>query len=195
MMMTEIERALSMLRMDLVQHFGQDDWNDGLAEQVVRTLVACLEPRPVLVSDPKLPQDVLRRALRYVDDNLDSKLTWHEIAATVGMNAFTFGRRFKLSTGMALHQYVVRCRVRRAMKLLADTELSIAQIAFEVGCSCQSHLTNLFRKYAGTTPSSCRTAARHARRDATGNGPLVAGPLTHQEIGTTAARARIRASV
>ena len=192
MMMTQIERALSMLRMDLVQRFAQDDWNDGQAEQVARTVVACLQPRPVLVSDPKLPLDVLRRTLRYVNDNLDSRLTWHQIAATVGMNAFTFGRRFKLSTGMAPHQYVVRCRVRRAMKLLADTELSIAQIAFEVGCSCQSHLTNLFRKYAGTTPSACRTAAKQTRRDAMPMGRALLGPLP-KEIGATAGRARIRA--
>jgi transcriptional regulator GlxA family with amidase domain len=194
MTIVRIEHALSMLRMELVQRFAQDDWNDGQAEQVARTVVACLQPRPVLVSDPKLPRDVLQRTLRYVNDNLDSRLTWHEIAATVGMNAFTFGRRFKLSTGMAPHQYVVRCRVRRAMKLLADTELSIAQIAFEVGCSCQSHLTNLFRKYAGTTPRACRTAAKQTRRDAMGTGRPLLGPLP-KEIGATAQRARIGASV
>ena len=194
MTITKIDRALSMLRMELVQRFAQDDWNDGQAEQVARTVVACLQPTPVWVSDPKLPRDVLRRTLRYVDDNLDSRLTWHEIAATVGMNAFTFGRRFKLSTAMSPRQYVVRCRVRRAMKLLADTELSIAEIAFEVGCSCQSHLTNLFRKYAGTTPSACRTAAKQTRRDAMATGRPSLGPL-RKEIGATTERARIRASV
>jgi len=199
MTIIRIEHALSMLRTDLVQRFVHDDWNDAQVEQVARTLVACLRPGRDAVSDqpevfdPKLPRDVLRRSLRHVNDNLDSRLTWNEIAAAVGMNIFNFGRRFKLSTGMTPHQYVVRCRVRRAMKLLADTELSIAEIALEVGCSCQSHLTNLFRKYAGTTPSACRTATRQTRRDTTPAGGPALRALP-KEIGGTRAAARITGS-
>ena len=41
MTIVRIEHALSMLRMDLVQHFAYDDWNDAQIEQVARTLVAC----------------------------------------------------------------------------------------------------------------------------------------------------------
>ena len=157
-MIMRIERAL---RSDRVQRFAQNDWNDAQADQVARMVVAYLRlgengSRDYRVSDPRLPRDVLRRTFRHVNDNIDSRLTWDEIAAAVGMNTFHFGSRSKPSTGMTPHRYVVRCRVRRAMKLLADAELSIAELAFEVGCSCQSHLTNLLRKYAGTTPSACR---------------------------------------
>jgi transcriptional regulator GlxA family with amidase domain len=199
-MIMRIERALRMLRSDLVQRFAQNDWNDARAEQVARTVVAYLRlgengSRDHRVSDPRLPRDVLRRSLRYVNDNLDSRLTWDEIAAAVEMNTFNFGRRFKLSTGMTPHQYVVRCRVRRAMKLLADTKLSIAEIALEVGCSCQSHLTNLFRKYAGTTPSACRTATRQTRRDTTATGGSPLGALPKEIAGTSATAARIRGSL
>jgi transcriptional regulator GlxA family with amidase domain len=197
-MIMRIERALRMLRSDLVQRFAQNDWNDAQAEQVVRTVVAYLRlgengSRDHRVSDPRLSRDVLRRTFRHVNDNLDSRLTWDEIAAAVGMNTFNFGRRFKLSTGMTPHQYVVRCRLRRAMKLLADTQLSIAEIAFEVGCSCQSHLTNLFRKYAGTTPRAYRTATRQTRRDTTATEPL--GALSREIADTSATAARIGGSL
>ena len=67
-----------------------------------------------------------------MNDNLDSKLRWDEIAADVGMDPFAFGRRFKLSTGMTPHDYVIRCRLRRGMLLLQST-LSLADIALEVG--------------------------------------------------------------
>ena len=75
-----------------------------------------------------------------------------------------FGRGFKLSTGMTPHQYIIRCRLRRAMKLLARDELTLADIALEVGCSCQSHLTTLFRKHLGTTPGAFRLSAREGQR-------------------------------
>jgi len=46
----------------------------------------------------KLPPDALRCAIRFVHDNLDSKLKWDEMAAALGLDPFTFGRRFKLGT-------------------------------------------------------------------------------------------------
>lgn len=110
--------------------------------------------------DGGLPPDVMRSALQYVNDNLDSKLSWAQIAAAVGLSAFTFGRSFKLASGVTPHQYVIHCRVARAMKLLERAEPSIAEIALEVGCSCQSHLTTVFRKHTGTTPGAFRRAAR-----------------------------------
>jgi AraC-like DNA-binding protein len=107
----------------------------------------------------RLPRSVLRRTLRYVASNLDGKLTWEEIASAVGMDPFRLGRGFKLSTGMTLHQYVTRSRLRRARLLLAHGRLSLADIALEVGFSCQSHLTTLFHKHTGTTPGAFRRAS------------------------------------
>ncbi len=169
MMMLRIERALGMLRMDLVQRAAQADWDDDQAEQVAHAVVACLRTGRAAPDDhapapgATLTGAALRGVVRYVDAHLDSKLKWEEIAAAVGLDAFRFGRGFKLATGMTPHQYVVRCRVRRAMRLLVRTESSIADVALEVGCSCQSHLTTLFRKHAATTPAAFRRAARAGR--------------------------------
>jgi AraC-like DNA-binding protein len=57
-------------------------------------------------------------------------------------------------TGLTPHQYIIRCRLERAMKLLSQSEMRLAEIAVEVGCCCQSHLTALFRKHLNTTPGS-----------------------------------------
>ena len=129
---------------------------------------AALRVDPYL-RDPALPQHVLWKVFQYVNEKLDSRLTWEEIASAVGMDQFRLGRGFKQSAGMTLHQYVTRCRVWQAMQLLADDGLSIADVALEVGCSCQSHLTTLFRKHTGTTPGAFRRAVfRGARPPAFG---------------------------
>jgi len=112
----------------------------------------------------RLSRQGLRRALAFVNANLDSKLNWGRIARAVGMSTFSFGRRFKVTTGITPHQYVIRRRIRKAMSLLASTERSICDIALDVGCACQSHLTTMFRKYAGTTPSAFRRSAKANRR-------------------------------
>jgi len=168
-LMRRIERALAQLGPDVVDRADGRDWDEARAARVAQAVVACLraEARPPAADDAapgaRLPRDALRRAVRFIHGNLESKLRWRDIAAAVGMGPFTFGRGFKVTTGMTPHQYVIRCRVRRAMKLLAGADRPIADIAFEVGCSCQSHLTTMFRTQVGTTPKVFRSAARRSR--------------------------------
>jgi transcriptional regulator GlxA family with amidase domain len=170
MMLSKVEHALGMMRIYLVECATQNDWGDHRADELARTIAACLRQttgesnQKAMERDTRLSRDVLRRAVRFVNDNLDSKLRWDEIASAVGLDPFTFGRGFKLSTGMTPHQYIIRCRLRRAMKLLARDELTLADIALDVGCSCQSHLTTLFRKHLGTTPGAFRASAREGQQ-------------------------------
>ena len=204
MMLSKVEHALGMMRIYLVECATQNDWGDHRTDELAQTIAACLRQAKVAPQqatqerDPRLSRDVLRRAIRFVNDNLDSKLKWDEIASDVGLDPFSFGRGFKLSTGMTPHQYIIRCRLRRAMKLLARDEITLADIALEVGCSCQSHLTTLFRKHLGTTPGAFRMSAREGRqhvphftRPTAANTPNQ-GTMGKQRSGFAAARAQAR---
>ena len=170
MTLNKVEHALGMMRIYLVECAAQNEWGDHRSEELAQTIAACIRQttdeggQKAPQRDPRLARDVLRRAVRFVNENLDTKLKWDEIAAAVGMDPFTFGRGFKLATGMTPHQYIIRCRLRRAMRLLAREDLTLADIALEVGCSCQSHLTTLFRKHLGTTPGAFRLSAREGKR-------------------------------
>ena len=170
MTLNKVEHALGMMRIYLVECAAQNEWGDHRSEELAQAIIACLRQttdeagQVTPERDPRLARDVLRRAIRFVNENLDTKLKWDEIATAIGMDPFTFGRGFKLATGMTPHQYIIRCRLRRAMRLLARDELTLADIALEVGVSCQSHLTNLFRKHLGTTPGAIRESARVGRQ-------------------------------
>ena len=170
MIRRKVEQALEVMRVYLVECVSQDDWGDHRADELAQTIRAWLHQssgelrQTAPERSAKLPWDVFRRAVRFVNQNLDTKLKWEEIATEVGLDPFTFGRGFKQSAGMTPHQYVIRCRLRRAMKLLAHEDLALADVALEVGCSCQSHLTTLFRKHLGTTPGAFRLSARQQRQ-------------------------------
>lgn len=58
------------------------------------------------------------------------------------------------ATGIAPHQYHIRCRVNNAKRMLLQRELSIAQIAQAVGFSSQSHLNYHFKRTIGLTPTA-----------------------------------------
>jgi AraC family transcriptional regulator len=173
MTLSRIDQALGMIRIYLVECAAQNDWSDDRTEEVAQAIVACFRQstdhagHESAERDARLARDVLRHAIRFVNNNLDSKLRWDEIAKVVGLDPFTFGRAFKLTTGMTPHQYIIRCRLRRAMRLLAQEDLTLAAIAMEVGCACQSHLTTMFRKHLGTTPGAFRGSSRERQRLAT----------------------------
>jgi AraC family transcriptional regulator len=197
MSLSKVEHALGMMRIYLVECAAQNAWGDHRSEELAQTIAACIRQttdeggQKAPQRDPRLARDVLRRAIRFVNDNLDSKLKWDDIAMAVGLDPFTFGRGFKLATGMTPHQYIIRCRLRRAMRLLAREELTLADIALEVGCSCQSHLTTLFRKHLGTTPGAFRVSARERQRRV----PDFTVPMTGEVANQGAMRASRSASV
>lgn len=96
----------------------------------------------------------LQQSIDYIYEFLDRELSLSELAAVVQMSPFHFAHLFKQSTGIAPHQFVIRCRVERAKELLLHSTFSIADIAAEVGFANQSHLTRHFKRIVGVTPSA-----------------------------------------
>ena len=100
----------------------------------------------------------LRRAIEFINENLDKEQTvaLAAVAQAVQMSYFHFSRAFKQSTGVSPNAYMTEQRIERAKKLLAETELPIADIALRTGFASQSHFTTTFRKLVWTTPKAFR---------------------------------------
>jgi AraC family transcriptional regulator len=94
--------------------------------------------------------------LDYVDAHLNDDLSLAELAKVSGLSAHHFGAAFKASTGATPHRYVIEQRVERARDLLRDRGQGIADVAYAVGFSSQSHFTANFRRIVGVTPSRFR---------------------------------------
>jgi AraC-like DNA-binding protein len=107
-----------------------------------------------------LPPAVMRRVREYVDAHLGGSMDLAMLAGVAGVSIHHFARGFKHSTGITPHHYLTQKRVERAQHLLADTELSLSEIAYAVGFSDQSHLARHFRQMLGVTPGQFRWAQR-----------------------------------
>jgi AraC family transcriptional regulator len=55
---------------------------------------------------------------------------------------------------------VMQRRLERTERLLAETDLSLSQVALDSGFSDQSHFSSCFRKHFGTSPRSFRRSRR-----------------------------------
>lgn len=80
-----------------------------------------------------------------------------EIARAVACSPYHLCRIFKTRTGLTVHQYLTRLRLRAALNTILETSVdSLSSIAFAHGFSSHSHFTAAFRREFRTTPSKAR---------------------------------------
>jgi AraC family transcriptional regulator len=103
-----------------------------------------------------LPKSKLQQVIDYIQNNLDCDTGLEELARVAQMSSHHFGKLFKQSMGATPHQYVLKCRIERAKKLLSEKRLSIAEISQVTGFCHQGHFTDVFRRYTTLTPRQYR---------------------------------------
>jgi AraC family transcriptional regulator len=138
-------------------------WGRVRAENLQQRLLAQLLLRhSSLRRGVELPRTSLIRrrlytVLHFIEERLgDEGLTLERIAGEVGLSPFCFARSFREEMGLPPHRYVRERRVARARQLLHQPERTIAEVAYAVGFSSQSHLTMVFRNHVGVTPGDYR---------------------------------------
>ncbi len=108
-----------------------------------------------------------RRAVEtalWIDAHAHRPLDLERAAAQAGLSAFHFLRLFARILGVTPHQYLVRARLRRAARLLADDARPITDIAYDVGFGDLSNFVRTFHRAAGVSPRGFRRAARGDRK-------------------------------
>ena len=103
-------------------------------------------------------------AALWIDAHAHEEVDLERAAREAGLSAFHFLRLFAKALGVTPHQYLVRSRLRRAARLLADEERSITDIAFGVGFGDLSNFVRTFHRAAGVSPRGFRRAAKGDRK-------------------------------
>jgi AraC family transcriptional regulator len=112
-------------------------------------------------ADGVLPRRKLQTVIEYIMENLEGSPTLEQMASVVNLSPHHFARRFKATTGLPPHQYVIARRVERAQHLLAKhDELGLAEVALGVGFSDQSKFSFHFKRIVGVTPRQFRISER-----------------------------------
>jgi AraC-like DNA-binding protein len=102
----------------------------------------------------------LQRVRNYVEEHLTENIDLGALANVAELSKWHFARAFKQSAGLTPHFYLIKRRLERAQQLLAETDLSLAQVALRSGFSDQSHFSRRFRIFLGEAPNSFRRSRR-----------------------------------
>jgi AraC family transcriptional regulator len=102
----------------------------------------------------------LERTIEFVEENLGTDLPLGALAGIANMPVSTFVRGFRQATSMSPHKYLLQRRIYRARQLLGSPHIPIAEIAYRLGFSSQSHFSTVFRAWVGESPGRFRRQVR-----------------------------------
>lgn len=108
-----------------------------------------------------------RRAVEaalWIDANSHDEIDLELAARQADLSPFHFLRLFSNVLGVTPHQYLVRSRLRHAARLLADDDIAVTDIAYDVGFGDLSNFVRTFHRAAGLSPTKFRQAARGMRK-------------------------------
>jgi AraC-like DNA-binding protein len=108
-----------------------------------------------------------RRAVEgalWIAENAHRPIVLDDAAGEAGLSSFHFLRVFSSVLGVTPHQYLLRERLRRAARMLADEDRPITDVALEVGFGDLSNFVRTFGRAAGVSPRAFRRVARGDRK-------------------------------
>ena len=113
------------------------------------------EKNPAVLGDP----DKIRRAIEYMKENFQQKITLATLGELTGYTPNHFQKIFSQSVRVSPQKYLENLRLKYAKYLLSQTEKPIVEIAYDCGFSSQSHFTKTFKTVVKTTPYEFRRSS------------------------------------
>ena len=95
--------------------------------------------------------DVVYKIIGFVQRNYMHKITLDDIAAHVYLSRSYVSKIFKEEMECSLTAYINQVRVQKSKVLLSE-EMSLTDVAYNVGFEDQSYYTKVFKKATGISP-------------------------------------------
>lgn len=98
----------------------------------------------------------IQKAVEYIRENYGQELNMAVVSNMISMNYSLFSYEFKRYTGSNFVNYLRDIRMGEAKRLLAETDLRIAEIGKRVGYDNEKHFMKTFKAACGVSPTEYR---------------------------------------
>lgn len=117
---------------------------------------------------------------RYIDNHYKEPLSLDLLADEVHINKFYLSHAFKQEYGASPINYMISRRIQESRYLLAETDLSLAQISQMLGFSSASYFSQSFRRSEGISPKDYRKrhhAEKASAQEAQATSQSISSPI------------------
>ena len=125
--------------------------SNELKEEMVRIIISVLKHKSEYGS-----KKMIEQIKEYIERYLHEDITLAAISAKFFMNPSYLSQLFKSETGENYVDFLMKCRVEKAKKLLVDRSLRIQDISEMVGYNDSKYFGQMFKKQVGMLPSEYR---------------------------------------
>lgn len=153
-------RKMPYIQFQISEYLGKDIFSlKNLSkfrtiEQLKNWIINMLTGMNDLMIKENMPEknDVVEAAKKYMSRNLNKNITLNDISEQFFINPYYFSQLFKKRTGENYLNYLTGLRIKRAQKLLKETDLKVYEICEMVGYSNMNHFNKIFEKAVGMKP-------------------------------------------
>ncbi|MFV0504557.1 MAG: helix-turn-helix domain-containing protein [Lachnospirales bacterium] len=101
----------------------------------------------------------IKKAIIFIRNNYNKDIRLQVVAKEIGLNETYLSRVFKEKIGVNFTEYLNKVRLEAAVDLLSTTNLTVFQVAQEVGYNSESYFSRIFKQYYGLSPKAYRKDA------------------------------------
>lgn len=131
-------------------------WRERLGGLMTSVIGNVARKLTLSVSDGAEGETYVDQLIAYIQAHSDESLTNTELGRLFSYHPNYLNRLMLLHTGKTIRQYVIACRIAKAIELLESTDMPIAEIAEKTGAGSISHFSKLFTSKTGKNPSFYR---------------------------------------
>jgi AraC-like DNA-binding protein len=149
---------------DIANWLAGLDAADPLVSPLVKVLVTAIVHTPGIKGEPTTRRetgvDRLRPALDRLRRDPAHPATLEEAAQLCHLSPAYFSRQFKRTLGVTYGDYVRTHRLHLAARRLLESDITVAELAYDLGFSTPSHFTAVFGRRFGVSPRAYRLVSR-----------------------------------
>lgn len=147
----------ALMEKHLTREIPKKDFIDSIINPLVFMLESMLENPQEPAGDDCI---IYHKMLRYITENCHSKITMAELSEKFNYSVSTLSHLFTKKSGKSLPCYIDDLRICEAKWHLANSNASIAEIAYFLGYTSSNYFSTVFKKKCGITPKKYRANER-----------------------------------
>ncbi|MBF0490218.1 MAG: response regulator [Candidatus Omnitrophica bacterium] len=109
---------------------------------------------------PHSPIYKMDRIKRFIENNVDKKMSLNDVAEEVCLSPKYLSRYFKKNTGLGFNEYRLKLKMQEAQRILKTSEATVDQISLKLGYKNPESFIRIFEKFVNATPTQYRLKSK-----------------------------------